>query len=165
MKETLKRRETWTLIVSAIAYLSGVAVALCPGIEGPIEALTAVLASSVSGIGIGSITQVKRAQQRGREVGQQVASVTGQVRNDIQTYTPPTVEPPRNVFPVAPVAKPAPQPAPQPVSPPVDVAPSAAPPASMAGTPQPVEDDGYGGLHAPEDEGGGVERQPAGGQR
>lgn len=70
MKKQLERRETWTLIVSVIAYLSGVACGLHPSIEVPIEALTAVLASSIGGIGIGSVAQVKRAQQRGKEAAQ-----------------------------------------------------------------------------------------------
>ena len=114
MDPKLKRRETWTLITAGVGFLGGVAIAIAShfGVEPQVEPLVALFTASVTAMGVGSATQVKRAQQRGEQAGVDaltiynaareavaregvkqptapVQAATGTVRNDIPTYVPP----------------------------------------------------------------------------
>ena len=93
MKNSAKQHETWVIAAAIVAFLATFAVALYDGVTPgvtpgdttlPAQHLIALLTSSLTAMGVGGATLIKRSAQRGEQAGAAAAPAVEQIRSTIQ---------------------------------------------------------------------------------
>lgn len=89
MKDQFRRRETWMIVASLLAYWGVIAVALWQATTGDgfaaeeIGTYIGLASTALTGLGIGGVAQVKRSAQRGVQDAQQITPVIEEIKQSI----------------------------------------------------------------------------------